>query len=67
MNFNHYFDQNRMEKRDGGYKINKYKEKLSGSKRNGNQQTTRSNKIPRKNNNLATENNIRQLPTKKKK
>ena len=67
MNFNHYFDQNRMEKRDGGYKFNKYKEKLSGSKRNGNQQTTRSNKIPRKNNNLATENNIRQLPTKKKK
>ena len=56
-----------MEKRDGGYKFNKYKEKLSGSKRNGNQQTTRSNKIPRKNNNLATENNIRQLPTKKKK
>ena len=63
LKFNHYFDQNRMEKKDGGYKINDHKEKGNDSERDGNQQITRSNKIPRKNNSLATENNIRQLPT----
>ena len=44
-------------------KINDHKEKGNDSERDGNQQITRSNKIPRKNNSLATENNIRQLPT----
>ena len=63
LKFNHYFDQNRMEKKDGGNKTNYHKEKENGSERDGNQQSPRSNKIPRKNNNLATENNIRQLPT----
>ena len=67
MKFNHYFDHNRMEKRDGVYKINEHKEKGNDGERDGNQQFTRSNKIPRKNNNLATVNNIRQLPTEKKK
>ena len=56
-----------MEKRDGVYKINEHKEKGNDGERDGNQQFTRSNKIPRKNNNLATVNNIRQLPTEKKK
>ena len=65
MKFNHYFDQNRMEKKDGVYKINEHKEKGSDGKRDGNQQITRSNKTPRKNNNLATVNNIRQLLTDK--
>ena len=67
MKFNHDFDQNRMEKKDGEYKINKHKEKQNDGKRDGNQQITRSNKILRKNNNLATVNNIKQLPTEKKK
>ena len=53
MKLNHYFDQNRMEKKNGEYKINEHKEKGNDSKRDGNQQITRSNKIPRKNNNLA--------------
>ena len=35
--------------------------------RDGNQQISRSNKIPRKNNDLATVNNMKQLPTEKKK
>ena len=67
LKFSHYFDQNRMEKKDGGYKIKEHKEKGNDSKPGVNQQITRANKIPRKNNNLATINNIRQLPTKKKK
>ena len=67
LRFNHYFDQNRMEKKDGKYKINKHKEKGNDGERDGNQQITRSNKISRKNNNLPTVNNIRQLPTEKKK
>ena len=56
-----------MEKKDGGYKINENREKRNESEQDGNQQITRSNKIPRKNNNLATENNVRQLLTEKKK
>ena len=67
MKLNHYFDQNRMEKKDGKYKINEHKEKGNDSERDGNQKITRSNKIPRKNDNLVTVNNIKQLPTEKKK
>ena len=68
LKFNHYFDQNRMEKKDGGCTIKEHKEKENDSERYGNQQVTGTNKTPRKNNNnLATENNIRQLPTKNKK
>ena len=63
LKFNPYFDQNRMEKKDDGYKTNYHKEKGNSSERDGNQQSPRSNKIPRKNNNLATDNNIGQLPT----
>ena len=67
LKFSHYFDQNRMEKKDGEYKINEHKEKGNDGERDGNQQVTRSNKKPRKNNNLATVNNIKQLPTENKK
>ena len=67
LKFNHYFDQNRMEKKDGKYKINEHKEKGNDSERDGNQKIARSNKIPRKNDNLVTVNNIKQLPTEKKK
>ena len=67
MKFNHYFDQNRMKKKDGVYKINEYKEKGNDGERDGNQQITRSNKTSRTNDNLATVNDIRQLPTEKKK
>ena len=67
LKFNHYYDQNRMEKKIDGYKIMEHKEKGNDSKPDDNQQVTSTNKIPRKNNNLATENNISQLPTIKKK
>ena len=67
MKFNHYFDQNRMEKKDGVYKINEHKEKGNDGERDGNQRITRSNKTQRKNDNLAIVNNIKQLPTEKKK
>ena len=67
LKFNHYFDQNMTKKKDGIYKINEHKEKGNDCERDGNQQITRSNKTPRKNNNVATVNNIRQLPTEKKK
>ena len=67
LKFNHYFDQNRMEKKIDRYKIRERKEKGNDSKPDDNQQVTRTNKIPRQNNNLATENNISQLPTIKKK
>ena len=67
LKFNHYFDQNRMEKKDGEYKISEHKEKGNDGERDNNQQITRLNKIPRKNNNLAAVNNVRQLPTEKKK
>ena len=66
LKFIHYFDQNRMKKKDGEYKISEHKEKGNNGKRDGNQQITRSNKLPRKNNNLATVTNIKQLPTEKK-
>ena len=56
-----------MEKKIDGYKITEHKAKGNDSKPDDNQQVTKSNKIPRKNNNLATENNISQLPTIKKK
>ena len=46
MKFNHYFDQNRMQKKDGEYKVNELKEKGNDDERAGNQQITRSNKIP---------------------
>ena len=42
-----------MEKKDDGYKIKRHSEKGKDSERDGNQQITRTNKIPRKNNNLA--------------
>ena len=42
MTINHYFDQNRMEKKDGEYKINEHKEKGNDAERDGNQQITRS-------------------------
>ena len=42
LKFNHYFDQNRMEKKDGEYKINEHKEKGNDAERDGNQQITRS-------------------------
>ena len=48
MKCNHYFDQNRMEKKDGEYKINEHKEKGYDGERDGNQQTTRSNTISKK-------------------
>ena len=67
LKFNHYFDQNKMEKKIDGSKITEHKEKGNDSKPDDNQQVTSTNKIPRKNNNLATENNINQLPTIKKK
>ena len=67
LKFNHYFDQNRMEKKIDGYKITEHKEKGNDSKPNDNQQLSSTNKIPRKNNPLATDNNISQLPTIKKK
>ena len=44
-----------MEKKIDGYKITEHKEKGNDSKPDDNQQVTRTNKIPRKNNNLATE------------
>ena len=53
-----------MGKKDGRYKIKDYKEKGNKNKQDCNQQITRRNKISRKNNNLAHENNIGQLPTK---
>ena len=56
-----------MEKKDGEYKIDEHKEKGNDGEWDGNQQVTRSNKKPRKNNNLATVNNIKQLPTENKK
>ena len=49
LKFNHYFDQNRMEKKIDGYKITEHKEKGNDSKPDDNQQVTRTNKIPRKN------------------
>ena len=55
-----------MENKDGEYKINEHKDKANEGEGDGNQQITRSNEIPRKNNNLATVNNIEQLPTEKK-
>ena len=61
MKFNHYFDQHRFEKRDGECKINEHKEKGNDGERDGNQQITRWN-----NSNLATVNNIKQLPTEQK-
>ena len=67
MKLNHYFDQNRMEKKDGKYKINEHKGKGNDGKQGRNQQIQRSNIIPGKNNNFATVNNIKQLPTEKKK
>ena len=45
----------------------KKKKEMTAGKQDGNQQITRLNKIPRKNNNLATVTNIKQLPTVKKK
>ena len=48
MTINHYFDQNRMEKKDGEYKIDEHKEKGNDGERDGNQQIIRSNKIPEK-------------------
>ena len=66
MKFNHYFDQHRFEKKDGECKINEHKEKGNDGEQDGNQQITRWNKITRKNNNLATVNNIKQLPTEQK-
>ena len=56
-----------MGKKIDGYKITEHKEKGSDSKPDDNQQVATTNKIPRKNNNLATENNIIQLPAIKKK
>ena len=56
-----------MGKKIDGYKITEHKEKGSDSRPDDNQQVTTTNKIPRKNNNLATENNIIQLPAIKKK
>ena len=53
LKFNHYFNQNRMEKKDGEYKINEHKEKGNATERYGNQKITRSNKIPRKKNLVA--------------
>ena len=67
LKFNHYLDQNRTENKKGEYKINEHKEKGNDVERDGNQPTARSNKIPRKNNNLATVSNIRQVLTEKKK
>ena len=42
LKFNHYFNQNRMEKKDGEYKINEHKEKGNDAERDGNQQITSS-------------------------
>ena len=56
-----------MKKKDGEYKTNKQGKRKYDGKPNSNQQITRSNKIPRKTNNLATVNNIRQFPTEKQK
>ena len=67
LKFNHYFDQNEMGKKIDGYKITEHKEKGNDSKPDDKQQVTSANKIPRKNNNFATENNISQLPAIKKK
>ena len=67
MKFNHYFNQNRMEKKDGVYKINEHTEKGNDGEPDGNQQITRSNETPRKTDNLAIVSNIKQLPTEKKK
>ena len=53
LKFNHYFNQNRMKKKDGEYKINEHKEKGNDTERYGNQKITRSNKIPRKKNLVA--------------
>ena len=53
LKFSHYFNQNRMEKKDGEYKINEHKEKGNDTERYGNQKITRSNKIPRKKNLVA--------------
>ena len=48
LKFNHYFHQNRMEKKGVGYKIKEHKENGNDSERDGNQQITRTNKTPRK-------------------
>ena len=48
MKLNHYFGQNRMEKKDSEYKISEHKEKGSDSERDGNQKITRSNKYQEK-------------------
>ena len=47
LKFNHYFDQNRMEKKVGGYKNKERKEKANDSERDGNQQITRTSEMPR--------------------
>ena len=67
MKFNHHFDRNGIEKKDGEYKINEHKEKGNDGERDGNQQITRSNKIPRKTFDRATVNNIKKLSFEKKK
>ena len=46
MKLNHYFDQNRMEKKDGKYRINEHKGKGNDGKQGRNQQIERSNIIP---------------------
>ena len=67
MKFHHYFDQNRIEKKDGEYKINEHKEKENGGEGKVTNKLQDQIKYQEKNNNLATANNIRQLPTEKKK
>ena len=67
MKFNHFFGQNTVEKKDGEHKIEEHQEKGNDGERDGIQQITRLNKIPRKNNNIATVNNIRRFSTEKKK
>ena len=52
--------------KDGGYKTKEFKGRGNDNQRYGNKQITRKNKIPGNNNNLAKENNIRQIPTKEK-
>ena len=54
LKFRYYFGQNRIGKKDGGYKFKEHKKK----EMTANEMVT--NKLPRKNNNLATENNIGQ-------
>ena len=60
LKFRYYFGQNGIGKKDGGYKFKEHKKKGNDSERDGDQQITSINKIPRKNNNLATKNNIGQ-------